>query len=180
MSALLIIPIVLGIMIADTVDPDFIPDPIATVEDRSRYNTGFMSRECQFDSEGTAINQDDGLFGCADYRLINNPALTRREGFHLLGAVKNGAATRYVEPATPDPAIIAAIEIPEDVTVIWYSSVSKVEVSCWHLQKDRGEQFPEYVPGCYDPSFKMVHVVSGDYLVLEHELRHYTDGNFHD
>jgi hypothetical protein len=178
--ALLIIPIVLGIMVADTVDPDFVPDPVPTVKDRSKYNTGFMSRECQFDDAGAPINSNDGLFGCADYRWINNPSLARRPGTHLVGAVRNGVGGRYVEPATPDPAIIAAIDIPDDVTVIWYPSVSAVEVSCWHLQRDRGQKFPVYAPGCYDPSFKMVHVVSGDYLALEHELRHYTDGDFHD
>jgi len=174
MIALLIIPIVLGIMIADTVDPDFVPDPVPTVEDRSKYNTGFMADECVFDDQGAPINKDDGLFGCADYRWINSSIHARKPGMHVVGAWG-----RYVEPATPDPAIVESIEIPEDVTVVWYPTLSELEVSCWHLQKDRGAKFPQYVFGCYDPSFKMVHVVNGDWMVLQHELMHYTDGDFH-
>lgn len=155
-------------------------DPPMSAEERKEFNSAPWSKECVFDEEGNALNPDEGwgMLGCSDSRWIN----------------KSTKGNFYLTPATPNSDIMGSIVIPDDVLLVEYDSVSAVESVCYQIQievyqwkKARGipAEYPvEYVPGCYYESehvgMKMVLIVHGDYEVLEHELRHYSEGDFHE
>lgn len=167
----------------------FDPHPM-TQEQRARFNSGpsffkgwfeVWAAECIYDKTGNAINREDGIFGCADYRMINRAKQPYRPGINL-----TSLEGRYIKTPVIDPADIESVEIPDDVTVVWFDSSSSVEATCAKLTTDRwkaqgieGAEYYnklallEYPPACYDGAFKIIYAIYGDKPALEHELKHH-------
>jgi len=140
-----------------------------TPEQRRIYNTGPFQPECLFDEMG-----DPHRDRCNDFRLINHKSYNTWGGMRL--ATGEGF---FYRPTKPGP-MPSNISIPDGLKIHWYSRVSATEAACFQLMK-RTNPRPEFYPtACYDPIFKEAHVTRGDWVALQHELRHHKEGRFHD
>lgn len=140
-----------------------------TQAERQRYNTGPFQPECRFDEAGTPDRSR-----CNDFRLINHKSNNAWEGARL--ATGEGF---FYRPTTPGP-MPDDVHIPDGLKIVWHDRVSSTEATCYQLMK-RTEPRPQFYPtACYDPIFKEAHVTYGDWVALKHEIRHFTEGRFHD
>lgn len=159
-----------GCSVVDQITQKIDPHPM-TPDARHAFNGGLLTPACIYDMQtGNPIDAD-----CRDLRQSNHPQHNPRSGFHVL------TGGHYSTPATlAEGEWQAALDaVPAGVTVNVYPRVADTEVVCY-IEHELAGQYPRYVKGCYNPATRSIHVTAGDTAVLAHEIRHHTDGNYHE